>query len=935
MSFDNKKWRRFQKNVYLTENNKLEASILNEISIRSYEAIKDWMGGSSAAGPRNEPGESYSFGHMFGETETKDGSWRVSFPLATRAQIIAADMMASLRNSGWYPAFEEKIIKHKYKEEDTGVEREREEVRTDLKVQKETEKVIPKGPRAGETVKRKEQRRISQALNVMARDGEISEQQLEDYLWLLNKKLEYYTKNSDELVKMYTRAADLQQYSVVVTRHPVDIIRMSDFQLIHSCHSEGSSYFDCAMAEAKAHGLLAYVVKTEDLKDVDLDEEEIFVDPNRSVPGIEPVARVRLRRFYNASEEYELALPETRTYGTAPPGLHEFLRGWAMMAQKDYLEKMSSDIKFGEKEDGSLEITDGPDLDDFTRTGGSWSDNEASFLFNKFFETDNYYGDTDSDDEEEENFQEQLLEEMEQTCSDIEAAFHREADHTAVHYEVAAGDFGDGPPYVTYGASMQLEVPLDSHVPHDKEYDIEQAIHQGVDAIFGDVYVESVDIRTWAKPVDDREKGGTYRREHMMVTLYARNDYWDPDPDGFDGFCDALQSGWESEVENAIIQIRDVLIDYKVIEATEYDTFISNVMDDKFEFKHFLTDLEGGKVEVSLSSEGMKYTEVASLDWGGKTRSDFNDIFMQTILTGPHPRASNHALGVHSSLIDKAMAKGLEAEKKKAQEYAERQIEMFPGLFPEKGPEEKSLFPNLKFFFFPRSVMTGGPQVLDVMVNMLFEINRDVGKADMLTALANIKYFDNPRTLGEVTNVAKVIFAERFAKYKTWKKQDDERQLAKKKKRVDYLQKLIRAGAGVTDEDVENALVTSIGGSEFAGEAERARMDRAWRHAAESAEGLKYHLERSKPMRTSTGPRAYAAETSWEDIEDTVLFGREVGAHVSSIKLSLRTLMLNDRIPEVEPEESWLRATFGNPVPAKRDEYKERAEKLMHEVFNI
>jgi hypothetical protein len=45
--------------------------------------------------------------------------------------------------------------------------------------------------------------------------------------------------------------------------------------------------------------------------------------------------------------------------------------------------------------------------------------------------------------------------------------------------------------------------------------------------------------------------------------------------------------------------------------------------------------------------------------------------------------------------------------------------------------------------------------------------------------------------------------------------------------------------------------------------------------------------------------------------------------------------MLNDRIPEVEPEESWLRATFGNPVPAKRDEYKERAEKLMHEVFNI
>ena len=74
---------------------------------------------------------------------------------------------------------------------------------------------------------------------------------------------EYVKKNMD---KLYS-----DRYSIIVTRNPVDVFRMSDFDNITSCHSPPSreqsseSYFQCAVAEAHGHGAIAYVVNNEDL----------------------------------------------------------------------------------------------------------------------------------------------------------------------------------------------------------------------------------------------------------------------------------------------------------------------------------------------------------------------------------------------------------------------------------------------------------------------------------------------------------------------------------------------------------------------------------------------------------------------------------------------------------------------------------------------
>ena len=57
------------------------------------------------------------------------------------------------------------------------------------------------------------------------------------------------------------------QDAIVITQHPVDVARMSDFSEadIESCHSQGSDYFRCALADAKRAGAIAYLVNGEDV----------------------------------------------------------------------------------------------------------------------------------------------------------------------------------------------------------------------------------------------------------------------------------------------------------------------------------------------------------------------------------------------------------------------------------------------------------------------------------------------------------------------------------------------------------------------------------------------------------------------------------------------------------------------------------------------
>ena len=200
--------------------------------------------------------------------------------------------------------------------------------------------------------------------------------------------------------------------AIVLSRHPIDILRMADYEHIQSCHSPasrggGGEYYACAVAEAHGHGAIAYLVNQEQLEEFydknlepgkhdrelyALDNEELFADKRRDVEGIEPIARLRIRKFAYPKDEGEekggipawtgqLAVPEERVYGPDISGFRDELRDWLKTKQED---KMKGLPRTG---DGSVIL-----LDDFAMVGGTYTDTPLDSLFKRWLPDLNFDG---------------------------------------------------------------------------------------------------------------------------------------------------------------------------------------------------------------------------------------------------------------------------------------------------------------------------------------------------------------------------------------------------------------------------------------------------------------------------------------------------------------------------------------------------------------
>jgi hypothetical protein len=214
---------------------------------------------------------------------------------------------------------------------------------------------------------------------------------------LMDEMAEYWKKNAD-YIKTNLSSLEDDQYAIVITREPIDIFRMSDFDDIASCHSPASrtdgtgEYFKCAVAEAKGHGAVAYVVSRDDLKDVfgtddlaeiendeEFQEDELFKDDKRYFSGdMEPLSRLRLRQLrYYGSDEYamrqgdtdstQLAVPESAVYGMKFPDLAATIDRWAKETQSEEIANIP-------REDGKVNFSR------FVKFGGSYEDNNITRL---------------------------------------------------------------------------------------------------------------------------------------------------------------------------------------------------------------------------------------------------------------------------------------------------------------------------------------------------------------------------------------------------------------------------------------------------------------------------------------------------------------------------------------------------------------------------
>ncbi len=271
--------------------------------------------------------------------------------------------------------------------------------------------------------------------------------------------LNWYARYKDNIQS----ALENTDYAIILSRAPVDVVRMSDHRNISSCHSQGGSYFKCAVQEAITGGAIAYLVGyqvKEDYEGTDeLQEADLFSDSERSVRGaVAPLARFRIRRL-EATDGTEMALPDNSMYGNSKiPGFFDavdsYIREKQLITPQDFQDKK------------------------WKLRGGSYEDSSTRTLVRDYFgkdeEIDNDISHHSGDDDDETNFS--LVDKAAEMEEELEATNRRFGSMEYCNYGFDVNE-SDGDPYFSAWGGAKIDIsnlgiPDDMSLSVDDNYNI-------------------------------------------------------------------------------------------------------------------------------------------------------------------------------------------------------------------------------------------------------------------------------------------------------------------------------------------------------------------------------------------------------------------------------------------------------------------------------
>ncbi len=366
-----------------------------------------------------------------------------------------------------------------------------------------------------------------------------------------------------EFDRNYKSVGDNSDYFIILSRHPIDVAKMSDTGRLHSCHAQGREYFQCAMTEAQGHGPVAFLINRDSLervKDLIPTKEEIFEDSDRDIDGIDPLARIRTRKFI--SKDYELAIPEIREYGDKIAGFYDSLKEFLISKQKPLFNN---------------EI---PEMNDFTRDGGSYEDNASSKLWNKFFDTDEFSGTVRYSGQDDYS---SLSNQYRQEAKEYLSKYKFDPKQIKIYWDLL--DDHDVEPQIMWGGKAFFYYPknlltkqfyedfgLDPKSTSPQElhsYDEKnEEMKNLIDEING-VLDDSVNLEQLTINVDFNQ---------LVLTLPFENDYgiFSGHPDDFNDFLSSIYYGsLRNEYEEVHDKILDVFMDLKYTTSPLEDKFLN------------------------------------------------------------------------------------------------------------------------------------------------------------------------------------------------------------------------------------------------------------------------------------------------------------------------------------------------------------------------
>ena len=420
-----------------------------------------------------------------------------------------------------------------------------------------------------------------------------------------------YWQENAAYIKKEIKNLKNDKYSMIITRYPIDVLRMSDFNSWISCHSPPSreanygSLYKCAVAEAMGHGALAYVVETDKLLEITdsetieaaeskIQEGEIFGDEIRGSHiglyhpkhHLSPISRVRLRqmRYYDTDEPKrwdegtELAVPESRVYGSGIPGISERIRAWAKENQEKAIEKMP-------KRENDAEIIN---LDRFWIFGGSQEDTSGPLgrktLLSRLTGVDeaNLIGkvrqNTQTEDDIDVNLLGDAREVWIQEVDQIKDDWNNRYASTVVDGWVE--DDGDGL-YISAQWSVVLDWDYDEFIKLPNSYPASMHAAMQINSLYGDIFKEDMAFLNKTS-YDGKEWLRWGCRVNISHPDVIAEEYF-YDPDGLNEACSVIDTTIDDKRDAFRAALEEYFKQEGWMEGGEYIKLAYEIEDGPFE----------------------------------------------------------------------------------------------------------------------------------------------------------------------------------------------------------------------------------------------------------------------------------------------------------------------------------------------------------------
>lgn len=433
------------------------------------------------------------FDHIFGD------KMRVAFPIGT--DITAHSIMDDLRR-----------IQHFDK--------------VDLK-KGEVVRKIKIDPKYGQGDFKEQKINIGKAISAL----KIAEEKKKKYL-------NWFALYKDNLESAFEKS----EYVVVLTRSPVDVVRMSDHRNISSCHSRGSDYFQCAIQEAITGGAIAYIIGIDDFENLteeDFQMNDLFRDSDRNsgIYGLRPLSRLRVRRLVD-DDNNEVAIPDRQIYGDQSiPNFYNSLKQYLQSKQEispdDFKEKY------------------------YIKRGGTYYDDSIRDLVAKYFNDEENTHDGsdfnriyhDDDDTYGETSHKNLG--LESELEEIKASYDEKLEYSEVFYHVEDD-------YFIMNAYSKIDVTK-LHLPEDfvEEFDDIWKFKNGD-------YDDNENDIEWSKLYEYFDDKTYTKITKIELSPQMIKIWFDPeesvrDSSHFDSFCDDVRR-FEDHIED-MVEDEDELIE--------------------------------------------------------------------------------------------------------------------------------------------------------------------------------------------------------------------------------------------------------------------------------------------------------------------------------------------------------------------------------------